>query len=292
MRPSAPLRLGVLPWQVRPTPGLDAWATRLDHEVSVATAAGAQMLLMPEYAPLEMAAGHVPDVAAELRQACALAPSAVEQARQIAQRHKIWLLPGTMPFEQDGIIHNRAPFIAPNGTVAFQDKRVMTRFEAELWRISPGAPPAVFDTDFGRIGIAICYDLEFPPLVRAQVEAGAWLILAPSCTDTPAGFNRVRIAAASRAMENQCFVAVAPTTGTAPHIATLDENIGAACIFGPVDRGFANDGVIAQAEMGSPNWLFADLDPTRLAIVRSQGAVFNHTDYPPPPPPCRAAAFA
>eukprot|EP01037_Dinobryon_pediforme_P005968 gene5968-6040_t len=161
------------------------------------------MLVMPEYAPLEMTAGRIPDVEAELRRAIELAPQAVQAAQAIAQRHQIWLLPGTMPFEHNGAVHNRAPFIAPSGQVAYQDKSRMTRFEAELWHISPGAPPAVFETPFGRIGIAICYDLEFPPLVRAQVEAGAWLILAPTCTDTPAGFNRVRIAGAARAMENQ-----------------------------------------------------------------------------------------
>jgi predicted amidohydrolase len=286
------LRLGVLAWQVRPMPGLDAWATRLDREVATAAAAGARMLVMPEYAPLEMAVGRVPDVEAELRNACALAPLAVEAARAVAIRHGVWLLPGTMPFEADGTIRNRAAFIAPDGRVAFQDKSRMTRFEAELWHVSPGAPPAVFETPFGRVGIAICYDLEFPSLVRAQVEAGAWLILAPTCTDTAAGFNRVHIAGRARAMENQCFVAVAPTTGIAPEIATLDENIGAACVFGPVDRGFADDGVIATGGLGDGAWLFANLDPARLEVVRREGAVFNHADHGPPPPPCASAAFA
>ena len=286
------LRLGVLPWRVRAVPGLDSWAERLDREVAIAAGAGARMLVMPEYSPLEMATGRVPDVATELRVACALAPFAVEAARDVARRHGVWLLPGTMPFEEAGIIRNRAPFISPDGFVAYQDKSRMTRFEAELWRISPGAPPAVFETPFGRIGISICYDLEFPSLVRAQVEAGAWLILAPTCTDTQAGFNRVRIAGSARAMENQCFVAIAPTTGTAPWIATLDENIGAACVLGPVDRGFSDDGVVIQSEMGSSDWLFADLDPDRLQTVRREGAVFNHADHPPAPPPCALGVFA
>ena len=286
------LRLGVLPWQVRAVPGLDVWVARLDREVGIAARAGAQMLVMPEYAPLEMATGRMPDVEAELRSACALAPLAVAAACNVARRHSVWLLPGTLPFETGGTIRNRAPFIGPDGRVAYQDKSRMTRFETELWRISPGAPPAVFETPFGRIGIAICYDLEFPTLVRAQVEAGAWLILAPTCTDTPAGFNRVRIAGCARAMENQCFVAIAPTTGMAPEIATLDENIGAACVLGPVDRGFSDDGVVAQGEMGAADWLFVDLDPARLDTVRREGAVFNYADYPPAPPPCALGVFA
>jgi predicted amidohydrolase len=284
------LRIGVLPWQVRPQPGVAAWAERLEQEV--AKASGVDLLVMPEYAPLEMAVQRVPDVGAELRAACAASAEAVDRARAVAMRHGAWLVPGTMPFMLDDRIINRAPLISPDGKVAYQDKHVMTRFEAELWRIDAGGPPSVFDTPWGRIGISICYDLEFPALVRAQVEAGAWLILAPSCTDTLAGFNRVRIAAQARAMENQCFVAVAPTTGMAAEIATLDENRGQACIFGPVDRGFADDGVVAEGAMDAGDWLFADLDRARIEAVRAQGAVRNHRDHPGIPPFCPLAVFA
>ncbi len=283
------LRIGLLPWQVRPAPGLDAWAARLDAEIT--KAAGAQLLVMPEYAPLEMATQRVPDIEAELRTAIELAPHALQRAQDIARRHNIWLLPGTMPFEHEGRIINRAPLIAADGSVAFQDKHVMTRFEAELWRIDAGEPPRVFDTPWGRIGIAVCYDLEFPTLVRAQVEAGAWLVLAPVCTDTLAGFNRIRIAAQARAMENQCFVAIAPTTGAARAIATLDENRGRAGVYGPVDRGFADDGIVAEGEMDAPDWLFADLDRARLDAVRADGAVRNHRDHPALPPFCPLARF-
>ncbi len=286
------LTIGVLPWRIDRAVGLEAWADRLDREVAHAAASGARLLLMPEYAPLQMAIQPQPDLQAELARAVALAEAAVTAARRVAIRHNVWLLPGTLPFATGSAIHNRAPLITPDGHVAFQDKHVMTRFEAEQWGIQPGRPPCVFDTPWGRIGVAICYDLEFPTLVRAQVAAGAWLILAPSCTDTPAGFNRVRIAARARAMENQCFVAVAPTTGLAPWIATLDENRGCAGLYGPVDRGFPDDGVIAEAKMDEGAWLFATLDPARLDQVRAEGAVRNHRDTPNPPPPCDSAVFA
>ncbi len=287
-----PVQLGVLPWQVRPHPGVDAWAQRLDRAVATAAAAGAQLLVTAEYAPLEIATQPSPDLAGELREAVRLAPAAIAAARAIAQRHGVWLAPGTLPFDHDGAIRNRSTLIAPDGRLAFQDKHVMTRFEAEQWGVSPGEPPHVFDTDFGRIGIAICYDLEFPSLVRAQVEAGAWLILAPSCTDTPAGFNRIRIAARARAMENQCYVAVAPTTGLAPELASLDENRGCAGIYGPVDRGFADDGIVAEGPMDGADWLYATLDPQAIDQVRQDGAVRNHRDTPPPPPTSQPAVFA
>lgn len=280
------VRIGMLAWRVQRSEGVAGWAARLEQAVAEAAGAGARLLLLPEYAPLEAAAGERPDLAGELHRAILQAPEAVAAARAVARRHDVWLVPGTMPFRDGDRLINRAPLIAPDGRVAFQDKHVMTRFEAEEWGISAGAPPAVFETAFGRIGIAICFDAEFPPLVRAQVEAGAWLILVPSCTDTRAGYHRVRLAAAARAMENQCFVAMAPTVGEAPWCGTLDMNRGAAGAYGPVDRGFADDGVVIEGALDAPGWVYADLDRTRLDAVRQEGAVRNHLAWPAPPPPC------
>lgn len=281
-----PVRLGLCQWAIGAGGGVESWAGRLDREVAAAVRQGAELLVMPEYAPLELAAGPVPDLARELADAAAAAPAALAAAREVARRHGAWLIPGTLPFAVPGGIVNRAPLIGADGAVAWQDKHVMTRFEAEEWGIAAGAPPAVFETPWGRIGIAICFDLEFPQLVRAQVEAGAWLVVAPSCTDTMAGFNRVRIAAAARAMENQCFVGIAPTVGLAPWCGTLDVNRGHAAVFGPVDRGFPEDGVIARGALDAAQWVFATLDPAALAAVRRDGAVRNHQAWPPAPPPC------
>ncbi len=285
------LRLGLLAWRVSAQTGLDAWAARLEAEVASAAAAGVQLAVMPEYAPLEMASGAAPDAAGELARAVALAPEALAAAREVARRHRLWLLPGTLPFSRDGRIVNRAPLISADGRVAMQDKHVMTRFEAEQWGVSPGDPPSVFATPWGRIGIAICFDAEFPALVRAQVEAGAWLILVPSCTDTMHGFNRVRVAAHARAMENQCFTAVIPTVGDAPWSAALDTNRGYAAVFGPIDRGFPEDGLLARGALDQGEWVFADLDPARLEAVRERGAVRNHASWPAAPPPCADAAW-
>jgi predicted amidohydrolase len=124
------------------------------------------------------------------------------------------------------------------------------------------------------------------------VEAGAWLILAPTCTDTAHGFSRVRIAARARAMENQCFVAVAPTVGEAPWCGALDTNVGQAGIYGPVDRGFTASGIIAEGEMNEGGWVFAELNPASLDAVRQDGAVRNHLSWPAAPPQAQPARFA
>jgi predicted amidohydrolase len=288
---SALLRLGLLQYGVTRIESMEHYARRFDALVA-AGANGADLLLMPEYACMEIAAALTdePEPMAELEAVCAQSDKILEIFRASARRHGIWLQPGTLPFrDEGGTVRNRAPLISPAGEAAFQDKHVMTRFEAESWGVRSGLPPSVFETPWGRIGIAICYDSEFPGLVRAQVEAGAWVILVPTCTDTRHGFNRVLLSARARALENQCFVAVAPTVGEAPWLAALDANCGQAGVYGPVDRGFPEDGVLVQGQPDTPGWVFATVERERLDEVRRNGAVRNHRDWPAAPPACRLA---
>lgn len=276
------LRLALAQYPITAPATLERFWAKLDTVVGDAAERGAQLLVLPEYASMEVAACFpgAGSAAAELAAVCQAAPALLAGFRDVAQRNKLWLLPGTLPWKRGGRVVNRAPLIDPLGRIATQEKSVMTRFEAESWGVRPGAAPRVFATDWGTVGIAICYDVEFPCLVRAQAKAGAWLILAPSCTDSLHGFNRVRLSARARALENQCFVAISPTVGLAPTLASVDENHGYAAVYGPVDRGFAEDGVVARGVMDEAGLVLADLDEDALAAVRADGAVRNFRDWP------------
>jgi predicted amidohydrolase len=281
------VRLALLQYRVGRYPDFSAWVVPFNERIAEAAGEGADLLVLPEYASVDAIAAPLPSLAAELEAACAGHDAVIQAMQAAAARYGVWLLGGSLPFRRtDGSIVNHAPLVAPDGRVAFQDKHCLTRFETDLWRLSPGALPGVFDTPWGRIGICVCYDIEHPPLARAQVEAGAWLILVPTDTDSLAGFNRVRLAARACAISNQCYVAVSTTVGDAPWIAALDANRGYACVFGPADHGFPDDGVIARGAMDAPGWLYAELDPAAIAAVRRDGAVLNHRDYPAAPPPC------
>jgi predicted amidohydrolase len=286
--PARTLRLGLLQYPVEKPASIAAFGAKLDRWLAEARGR-ADLLVLPEYAAVELGAalvGHeTTDEPTELAAMVANADAILAGMREAAMRAGTWLLAGTLPMRAGDRVVARAPLIAPDGRIAFQEKHTMTRFETERWGISSGAPPSVFDTPWGRIGISICYDVEFPKHVRAQVEAGAWLILAPSCTDTPHGATRVRVSAAARAVENQCYVACTPTVGEAPWSAALDVNRGHAAVFCPADRGFPADGVLAAGEPDAAQWVFAELDPARIAEVREHGAVRNHRDWPQRPVP-------
>ncbi len=277
------MRLALAQFGVARPAGFDDFIDRIDTIAHEARNAGADLLMLPEYAAMVLAGAFVgtPDVAAELAQVAAHAERLVEGLRSIAREAGLWLLAGSVPMPTgDGRIRNRAPFIAPSGQCLFQDKQTMTRFETESWDIAGGIGPNVFDTPFGLIGVSICYDAEFPLHVRAQVAAGARLILVPSCTDSLAGFYRVRISCRARAIENQCFVAMAPLVGAAPWSAAIDENRGFAGLYGPADYGFPQNGVLARGYLDEPGLVYADVDFNRIAEVRRQGAVLNHADWP------------
>lgn len=260
-------------------------AQQIGDWVSDAATRGARLLVFPEYAAMSLAALLDAPVRGDLRAQLAALQAYRDEYLALHQRlawqHGVYVLAGSLPWRLgDGRYVNRAWLCSPHGGRAFQDKRVMTRFEREHWGISSGEPQAVFRTELGVLGVAICYDAEFPQLVRAQVEAGAELILVPSCTDALAGYHRVRIAAQARALESQCPVLMSPLVGEAPWSPAIDVNVGAAGVYGPPDRGFPADGVLAQGRLDAPGWVHARVDPAATRKVREDGQVLNHRHWP------------
>ncbi|NBC35246.1 amidohydrolase [Novosphingobium sp. FSY-8] len=262
-----------------------AYVAKITDWVERAVADGAQLLVFPEYGAMELAAldgtGGA-DLAASLDSVSALLPQVDALHAALAARHGVHILAASAPCrvaDASARHVNRARLFAPNGRHGHQDKQVMTRFENEAWGVSSGGPLRVFDTALGRIGIAICYDSEFPLIARAMVQAGVQLILVPSCTDTPHGYWRVRIGCQSRALESQCYVIQSPTVGDAPWSPAVDVNRGAAGVFAPPDHGMPADGVIALGVMDAAQWLYADIDLAHIATLRADGMVLNARDW-------------
>lgn len=266
----------------------DAYAAHLTALCEEAAGQGAELLLLPEYAGLVLS-GQLPaaergDLHASIAGIQPLVPRWLELCESLARRLKVHLQPGSVAVrDADGVYRNRAWLFGPDGCLGSQDKLIMTRFEREQWHIGPGSGLQVFDSALGRLGVLICYDNEFPLLARTLAEAGVDLILAPSCTDTEAGFHRVRIGAQARALENQIAVLQAPTVGLAPWSPALDENIGRAALYVPSDYGMPANGVIAESEELCParsRWLIVELDLGAVRRLREQGQVFTRRDWP------------
>ena len=260
------------------------YTEKIERMVRQAVEQGAEILLFSEYGCLELASLFPYEVYSDLqRQLVALQLLLSDFRnlhRQLARDYGVYLVSSSFPVRlDDGTYRNRAYFCAPDGTLDYQDKLIMTRWEREQWNITPGHAIKVFRTRFGIVGINICYDSEFPLIARAQAEMGARLILAPSFTDTLAGYHRVRIGCQARALENQCYVVSAPVIGEAAWSLALERSYGAAGVFTPVDAGFPEDGVLIQGALNQPQWLISRLDLAAVDTVRQSGSVTNFADW-------------
>lgn len=263
-----------------------AWSEfefKLTSWTAEAVTQGADLLVFPEYGAMELAS--LQGVEMSTREQGGIDAVNMHIAAfydlhaRLAANHGVHILAGSAPIREGGRTVNRAALFAPDGSMDWQDKQIMTRFERDGWGIAGGGPLKLFETTLGKIGILICYDSEFPVLARVLAEAGAEILLVPSCTEQLEGYWRVRIGAMARALENQCVTVMASLVGMQENLYGVEENTGMGGVFGPPDRGFPGTGVMAEGVLNQPGWTYADVDLAKVAEVRADGNVLNLTHW-------------
>lgn len=278
------LMLAVAKYPIDAPSRFDDFADKQTRWLCQAAAAGAQVAILPEYLSLELgatfAAGVRDDLHASLAALQTYRAAWLDLYAGLARDTGLHVVAGTFLLDDGrGRYRNRADLFSPGGGHVWQDKLQLTGFEKKTCVIDGGDTLKVFEIEGIRVGIAICYDIEFPLPVRAQCEAGARLVLVPSCTDTAAGATRVRVGCLARALENRCFIAQSVTAGEAAWSPALDVNTGEATIYAPMDVGLPADGIVAETR--EPHgWIYADFDPRRLRETRDSAQVANDRDWP------------
>lgn len=127
-----------------------------------------------------------------------------EPMQEMAVRHKVWLLPGSVFHKVDGKIYNVASVIDPSGKIVARYRKMFPFYPYEVG-VTPGNEFCLFDVpEVGRFGVSICYDMWFPETTRTLAVQGAEVILHPTLTGTIDREIELSIARASAAM-NQCF---------------------------------------------------------------------------------------
>jgi predicted amidohydrolase len=290
------LRIAAAQYPIDAITSWDAYESKMRSWFAAASKNKADLLVFPEYGAMELARMGPEAVWRDLQASIDFVGSLrgrIDRLHvELCQQHGVHALASSLPERdaRDGCAYNVARLVTPGGGIGAQRKLVMTRFERERWGIRGGGEVNVFETGLGSIGVAICYDAEFPLIARAMCQHGAELILVPSCTDSAFGYHRVRISAQARALESQCHVVQAPTVGEALWSPAVDTNYGAAAVYGPPDLGFPETGVLAEGAVNQPGWVYADIEPQAVARVRREGAVLNHAHWDEQP--CAAALHA
>ncbi len=276
------LRIASLQYFIRPVQTFDQFRDQVQGLVETAADYKAQLLVFPEYFTLQLLTlgnvkrpiqEQVRDLAQQAERFCTL-------MGELAALHGLYIVAGTIPVIEDDSdrVYNESFFFSPTGKHGVQGKLHMTRFENEEWKVSPRSKFRVFETNFGRVAITICYDVEFPEIARAAGREGAHILVVPSCTDDRQGFLRVRYCAQARAIENQMYVVQSSTVGSLPMVPAVSLNYGQASILTPSDFVFSRDGILAEGIPNQESMVIGDINLTTILQARSHGTVLPLLD--------------
>ena len=273
------VRLGLIQWQMRPYKNLDELMQQAEYFIDAVSGYRSDFALFPEFfnAPLMAENNHLSEAAA-IRELSKHTSSIVEKFSELAIAYNINVITGSMPEIKNDLLYNVGYLCKRDGTTERYEKLHVTPDEAKVWGMQGGNDLKTFDTDCGKIGILICYDSEFPELSRLLADEGMDILFVPFLTDTQNGYSRVRHCAQARAIENECYVAIAGSVGNLPKVHNMDIQYAQSMVFTPCDFSFPANGIKAEATTNTEMILIADVDISLLRELNQFGSVRNLRD--------------
>ena len=273
------VRLGLIQWQMRPYNSLEELLNQAEYFIDAVAGYRSDFVLFPEFfnAPLMAKDNHLKTSDA-IRKLARHTEAIVQQFSEFAITYNINIIAGSMPEIRDGRLYNVGYLCRRDGSTERYEKLHVTPDEAKVWGMQGGTELKTYDTDCGKIGILICYDSEFPELSRLLANEGMDILFVPFLTDTQNGYSRVRHCSQARAIENECYVAIAGSVGNLPNVENMDIQFAQSMVFTPCDFSFPTNGIKAEATPNTEMILIADVDLDLLKELNQFGAVKNLRD--------------
>ncbi len=273
------VRLGLIQWQMRLYKDLEELMQQAEYFVDAVSGYRADFALFPEFfnAPLMSEYNHLSESEA-IRKLAEYTGEITRRFNELAIAYNINIITGSMPEIVDNSLYNVGYLCKRDGRIERFEKLHVTPDEAKVWGLQGGEKITTFDTDCGKIGILICYDVEFPEVSRILAEEGMDILFVPFLTDTQNGYSRVRNCAQARAIENECYVAIAGSVGNLPKVHNMDIQYAQSMVFTPCDFSFPTNGVKAEATPNTEMILIADVDIDLLRELNQFGSVRNLRD--------------
>ncbi len=273
------VRLGLIQWQMRQYKTVDELFEQVEFFVDAVSGYKSDFALFPEFfnAPLMASYNHLSEPEA-IRELATYTDEMLERFLKLAISYNVNIITGSMPYLVDDTLYNIGYLVRRNGTYEQYEKIHVTPDEAKYWGVKGGKKIEVFETDCGPVGIVICYDVEFPELSRLLAQDGMKILFVPFLTDTQNGYSRVRNCARARAIENECYVAIAGAVGNLPKVHNMDIQYAQSVVFTPCDFSFPTDGIKAEATPNTEMILVVDVDLDLIAELNRYGSVKNMRD--------------
>jgi predicted amidohydrolase/ribosomal protein S18 acetylase RimI-like enzyme len=281
-RKKSVVRLGLVQWQMRHLPSLEALTEQMEFFIDAVSNYQSDFILFPEFfnAPLMAKYNHLAEYDA-IRALANYTEPIRRKCVEFAISYNVNIICGSLPLYYEDKLFNVAYLCRRDGSWDVQYKIHITSSELTSWAFTGGDNIKVFDTDSGRIGILICYDVEFPELGRIMAEQGMEILFVPFVTDTQNGYNRVRHCSQARAIENECYVAIAGGVGNLPRVSNMDIQYAQSAVFSPSDFAFPTNAIVSEATPNTEMTLIADVNLDLLKELHNDGSVRNLKDRRP-----------
>jgi len=273
------VRLGLVQWQMRNYKDIEELMQQAEYFVDTLSTYKSDFALFPEFfnAPLMAKFNHLSEAESIRKLAEYMAPI-VQEFAKLAISYNINIITGSMPEMIDNVLYNVGYICHRNGEIQRYEKIHVTPDENKVWGMVGGNKLVSYDTYCGKIGVLICYDVEFPELGRLLAEDGIDILFVPFLTDTQNGYSRVRLCAQARVVENECYVAIAGSVGNLPKVHNMDIQYAQSAVFTLCDFQFPNNGVNTEATPNTEMILISDLDLDLLRDLHNFGSVKNLKD--------------
>ena len=273
------VRLGLVQWKMRLYNSLDELFQQAEYFIDSISNYKADFVLFPEYfnGPL-MAEFNAMTESDAMRAMAQYTHQIRDKFSEFAVAYNVNIIAGSMPLYENNTLKNVGYVCHRNGNVEMYEKLHITPDEEKFWGLKGGNMLQAYDTDSGKIGVLICYDVEFPELARLLAEEGVQILFVPYLTDTQNSYLRVRLCAQARAIENECFVAITGSVGILPNIENLDIQYSQAAVFTPSDFAFPSNAVKSEATANTEMVLISDVDLKLLDELHTYGSVRNLKD--------------
>jgi predicted amidohydrolase len=269
-------RIGVVQWQMRPFNDVGEFLHQVEFFVDAVAGYKSDLVLFPELLNAPLLKNFNQENPAEAMRSLSEYSDEIRTAFvSMALSYNINIIAGSIPLLKDDSLYNVSFLCRRDGTWDAQYKIHITPDEAQYWGLKGGNENRIFDTDIGKIGILICYDVEFPELARNLVDKGMTILFVPYLTDTKNAYLRIRRCAQARAIENECYVAISGSVGNLPKVENMDIQYSQSAVFTPSDFAFPHDAIASEATPNTEMTLMVDLDLDLLKELRQQGSVQN-----------------
>lgn len=273
------VRLGLVQWQMRPYRDVKDLMQQAEYFIDSLSGYRSDFAVFPEFfnAPLMAKYNHLSEPEA-IRQLAGYTEEIVQAVSALAVSYNINIISGSMPEMVGESLYNVGYLCKRDAEVERYEKLHVTPDEVKVWGMRGGNVLRTFETDCGKIGILICYDVEFPELCRLLADEGMDILFVPYLTDTQNGFSRVHHCSQARAIENECYVAMVGSVGNLPKVHNMDIQYAQSMVFSPCDFSFPINGLKAESTPNTEMILIADVDIDLLRELHVFGSVRNLTD--------------